>query len=157
MGLAEKIKMTLGFGDEDMDYEDEMEMEAYEAPVKEKEDTKIITPGAFFNRRRDFERNLEREATEAEDGFGVNIVKPRDFNESMALVNELKKGRMVVINTGNLDLRNAQRLIDFVSGSSYALGGDIQEVVEGIYIVSPKGVNMKNSDKTANTFRKIFS
>lgn len=152
MSLVVGLKKAFGFGDED--YEDNYEVEnneTFEDEVKEN----IIMPGKFRLRKREMDLN-ESVETEANDGFSVNIIKPQSFDEAMAMVDELKKGKMLVINTGALDIKNAQRLIDFVSGSSYALSGDIQEVVEGIYVVSPKGVSMKNSNKTESALKSLF-
>src|SRR5690242_16881241 len=54
----------------------------------------------------------------------VKIVKPSTYEEAADICDELKNRKIVVINTTGLEPRTAQRLLDFMGGASYALGGD---------------------------------
>ncbi|MFB0918829.1 MAG: cell division protein SepF, partial [Clostridiaceae bacterium] len=121
MSLVVGLKKAFGFGDED--YEDNYEVDTNETLEDEVKEN-IIMPGKFRLRKREMDLN-ESIDTEANDGFSVNIIKPQSFDEAMAMADELKKGKMLVINTGALDMKNAQRRSDFVSGSSNALSGEI--------------------------------
>ncbi len=50
----------------------------------------------------------------------------------------IKNRKIVVINTTSLELRTAQRLIDFVGGACYALCGELQEVEKGVFSITFK-------------------
>ena len=57
----------------------------------------------------------------------------------------------VVLNMEGLDLDLAQRIIDFTSGSCYAIGGNLQKVSNYIFIVTPKSVDISGD------FQEILS
>lgn len=155
MSIVTSLKKALGF-DDALDYDDEDysvdDQETFEDEVSEN----VIMPRKFKIRKRELALEESTALDSRDDGFTVNIIKPKGFDEAMAMVDELKADRMLVLNTGSLDIKNAQRLIDFISGASYALSGDIQEVIEGIYVVSPKGISMKNSNKADSALKSLF-
>ena len=52
----------------------------------------------------------------------------------LQLGDNLKSRKIVVVNTTALDPKVGQRLLDFVGGVCYALGGDLQQIEKGVYI-----------------------
>lgn len=87
----------------------------------------------------------------------VKIVKPTTYEEAADICDELKNRKIVVINTTGLEPRTAQRLLDFMGGASYALGGDLEEVERGVYILSPATVEVSNDLKSELTGKGIFN
>ena len=87
----------------------------------------------------------------------VKIVKPTTYEEAADICDELKNRKIVVINTTGLEQRTAQRLLDFMGGASYALGGDLEEVERGVYILSPATVEVSNDLKSELSGKGIFS
>lgn len=86
----------------------------------------------------------------------VKIVKPTTYEEAADICDELKNRKIVVINTTGLELRVAQRLLDFMGGASYALGGDLEEVEKGVYLLSPATVEVSNDFKSELSNKGIF-
>lgn len=87
----------------------------------------------------------------------VKIVKPTSYEEAADICDELKNRKIVVINTTSLEPRTAQRLLDFMGGASYALGGDLEEVERGVYILSPATVEVSNDLKSELSGKGLFS
>lgn len=86
----------------------------------------------------------------------VRIVKPTSYEEAADICDELKNRKILVINTTDLETRTAQRLLDFMGGASYALGGDLEEVEKGVYILSPSTVEVSNDFKNELSTKGIF-
>ena len=87
----------------------------------------------------------------------VRIVKPTTYEEAADICDELKNRKIVLINTTGLENRIAQRLLDFMGGSSYSLGGSLEEIEKGIYILSPANVEVSNDLKSELSGKGLFS
>lgn len=86
----------------------------------------------------------------------VNIVKPSTFEEATSVCDDVKNRKIVVVNITEMDPKTAQRFLDFLGGTSYALTGDLEEVEKGIYIISPSNVEVTNELKSELSTRGIF-
>ncbi|MBU3158998.1 cell division protein SepF [Clostridium frigoris] len=87
----------------------------------------------------------------------VVIIKPEDFDEATVISDNLKARKIIVINTTALEPRTGQRLLDFVGGVCYALGGDLQQVEKGVYIISPSNIEVNNELKSELSSKGIFN
>ena len=86
-----------------------------------------------------------------EDGSNKMIlVEPRAYSESQQIADHLKKRNAVVVNLKRVTSDQAKRIIDFLSGTIYAIGGDLQKIGGGIFLCTPKNVNIqgKITDET---------
>ena len=94
--------------------------------------------------------------SEDETGTSANksgkmiLLEPRAFSESQQIADHLKKRNSVVVNLKRVTSAQAKRIIDFLSGCIYAIGGNMQKIGVGIYLCTPKNVNVqgKISDET---------
>jgi len=142
------LKNMMGFEDEDLydDYEEETEeTEKQEEP---KESYSVI------NRRKEM-REQNKVVSIHGGNQKVNIIKPSTFDEAPQICDSVKENKIVVVNTTGLEPKTAQRLLDFIAGATYALGGDLQEVEHGIYVLSPSMVEVTRElkeDTTAKGF-----
>ena len=75
-------------------------------------------------------------------GMEVCVIKPTSVEDAREITETLLQDRTVVMNVEGLDLDIAQRIIDFTSGSCYAIGGNLQKVSNYIFIVTPKSVDI---------------
>jgi len=87
----------------------------------------------------------------------VVIIKPDDFDEATVISDNLKSRKIVVVNTTGLEPRTGQRLLDFVGGVCYALGGELQQVEKGVYIISPSNIEVNNELKNELNSKGIFN
>ena len=75
-------------------------------------------------------------------GNEVCIMKPLSFNDSQDICDVLLSSRIAVVNLEDTDLPLAQRIIDFLSGSVYALNGKLYNISNFIYIIAPDMVDI---------------
>lgn len=83
----------------------------------------------------------------------VVVVQLERFEESQEIANHLRTKKPVVVNLEKLEKETARRVIDFVSGAVYALGGSIQKVAGGIFLIAPYNVDIMGDvrDELKNT------
>ncbi|MCM1992717.1 cell division protein SepF [Oceanirhabdus seepicola] len=87
----------------------------------------------------------------------VFISKPADFEEATVIVDNLKSKKIVVVNTNSIDCNVGQRLLDFISGASYALSAELQQIDKGVYLLSPSNVEVNSSLKNELSSKGMFS
>ena len=79
-----------------------------------------------------------------EDGKSKMILlEPRAFSESQQIADYLKKRNTVVVNLKRVTPEQGKRIIDFVSGCLYAIGGSMQKLGDGIFLCTPKNINVQ--------------
>lgn len=74
----------------------------------------------------------------------VVVAKPRYFEDMKDICGYIKHRKIVIINLKELDLKLAQRCLDFACGSVYVLDGYIQQVSPGIILLAPNNVNVSS-------------
>jgi cell division inhibitor SepF len=73
------------------------------------------------------------------------LIEPRVFEETQEIADNLKSHRPVVVNLHRVRRDQAKRVIDFLSGTVYALGGSIQRVGDHIFICTPANVDVQGT------------
>ena len=71
------------------------------------------------------------------------LLEPRAFSEAQQIADHLKKRNSVVVNLKRVTSAQAKRIIDFLSGCIYAIGGNMQKIGVGIYLCTPNNVNVQ--------------
>lgn len=159
--ILDSLKLT-----EDDDYDDyvseEEEKEARRAerserktvkqPVRqayEREEQSPIMSAIMNDPKKDKVTRLERTSTSkvvpirtTPKGFEVCIMKPGNFEDSQDICDMLLSGRAAVINLEGFDVDLAQRIMDFISGSVYAMNGKLHQISSYIFIISPETVDI---------------
>ena len=72
----------------------------------------------------------------------VVVTKPATFGETKEMATHIKEGRPVIVNLEGLSLALSQRIVDYMSGATYILNGDMQKIGEYIFIFTPQGLNI---------------
>lgn len=93
-------------------------------------------------------RNVKRSMTEA--GMEVCVIKPTSVNDAREVTDNLLVGSTVVLNLEGLDVDIAQRIIDFTSGSTYAIRGNVMKISHYIFVITPANVDI-SGDVSATT------
>ena len=97
-------------------------------------------------------------------GSKMVLLEPRAYSESQEIADYLKERNAVVVNLKRVTPDQAKRIVDFLSGTIYALQGDLQKIGKGIILCTPNNVNIQgkiteDKDKDAsdpdNNDRKI--
>ena len=83
------------------------------------------------------------------NGIGTSgkmiLLEPRAYSESQQIADHLKKKNTVVVNMKRVTPDQAKRIVDFLSGTVYALGGDLQKIGGGIFLCTPKNVDVEGA------------
>ncbi|HEY6638742.1 MAG TPA: cell division protein SepF [Solirubrobacterales bacterium] len=77
----------------------------------------------------------------------MHVVTPRSFNDAQQVADEFKRSKPVIINLQQTDRELSKRLIDFSSGMTYALGGGMQRISQGIFLLTPENVEVSAEEK----------
>ena len=87
----------------------------------------------------------EEEALKKADKVGNQMIllEPRAFSEAQQIADHLKNRNSVIVNLKRVTSDQAKRIIDFLSGCIYSIGGTMQKIGVGIYICTPKNVNVQ--------------
>lgn len=72
----------------------------------------------------------------------VVVMSPMSFDEARDVADYLKTKNPVVINLETLPKDLSRRMVDFLSGAVYALGGSIQKIANGIFLATPYNVSI---------------
>ena len=72
----------------------------------------------------------------------VCVIKPSSVEDAREITETLLSGRTVILNLEGLDLEVAQRIIDFTSGATFAISGNLQKISNYIFLVTPTNVDI---------------
>jgi cell division inhibitor SepF len=75
-------------------------------------------------------------------GMEVCVIKPTSVDDAREITETLLSNRTVVLNVEGLDVDIAQRIIDFTSGSCFAISGNLQKITNYIFIITPAAVDI---------------
>lgn len=91
------------------------------------------------------------------NGAKMVLVEPRAYSESQQIADHLKRRNSVVVNLKRVTNDQARRIIDFLSGTLYAIGGELQRLGNGIYLCTPKNVNVEGRISDEESEKKAKS
>ncbi|MBR1477989.1 MAG: cell division protein SepF [Lachnospiraceae bacterium] len=82
--------------------------------------------------------------TGKKNGNGMEVcgIKPTSFEETREITDTLLSNRTVILNLEGMDKSIAQRILDFTSGSIYALGGNLQKISNYVFVITPASVGV---------------
>ncbi|MDD3341746.1 MAG: cell division protein SepF [Bacilli bacterium] len=80
---------------------------------------------------------------ENEGGSKMILLEPRAYSESQQIADYLKSRNTVVVNLKRVTSDQAKRIVDFLSGTIYAISGDIQKIGGGIFLCTPNNINVQ--------------
>lgn len=73
------------------------------------------------------------------------LLEPRAYADAQEIADHLKNRRGVVVNLQRISPDQARRIVDFLSGTVYAIGGDIQRIGSNIFLCTPENVDVSGS------------
>ena len=76
-------------------------------------------------------------------GSRMMLLEPRAYSESQQIADYLKNRSAVVVNLKRVTPYQAKRIVDFLYGTIYAIGGDLQKLGGGIFLCTPNNVNVE--------------
>lgn len=76
------------------------------------------------------------------DKVSLKLLQPKRHTEAAKIADKLKEGCIVLLDISNLEKDQAIRLVDFVAGVAYVLGGEMIKTNRHTIVVSPSGVDI---------------
>lgn len=74
------------------------------------------------------------------DSNKMILFEPRAYSESQQIANYLKNKNAVIVNLKRVTPDQAKRIIDFLSGTLYAIEGGLEKLGGGIFLCTPNNV-----------------
>lgn len=68
------------------------------------------------------------------------LFEPRAYSESQQIANYLKNNNAVIVNLKRVTPDQAKRIVDFLSGTLYAIDGGLEKLGGGIFLCTPNSV-----------------
>ncbi len=90
-----------------------------------------------------YELSPEESLQENDGNSKMILLEPRAYSESQQIADHLKARNTVVVNLKRVTSDQAKRIIDFLAGTIYAIGGDLQKIGGGIFLCTPNNVNIQ--------------
>ena len=87
--------------------------------------------------------NAEEALKENDGKSKMILLEPRDYSESQQIADYLKSRNTVVVNLKRVTSDQAKRIVDFLSGTIYAIGGDLQKIGGGIFLCTPNNIDIQ--------------
>ena len=150
MGMLDKLKKNSGnndnYRDNYDDYYDGFENGYDEAPAQEEPaQAAPQAPQSGFN------YSAPQPSSPIGGGMSINgaaielkVVKPSEFKDGPSIAEHLLSKRTVVLNLEDTDKDTSRRLIDFLFGVAYSIGGEIKKVANNAYVITPQNVAISN-------------
>ena len=147
MGVVDKLLNVMKLSDMEDEYDgedyyddDEPVENIKKAPVIHREDTyEDEKPAKKVSQKVTPIRSVKRAPG---PGMEVCVIKPTSVDDAREITETLLNNQTVVLNLENLDVEIAQRIIDFASGSTYAISGNLQKISNYIFLVTPTNVDI---------------
>lgn len=141
------------YDDDYLDGDDEEPVVPRKSSVKQKEDDyeEHVTkkPASSSGKITPIKQPTARRMASG-SGMEVCVIKPTSVEDAREITETLLSNRTVVLNLEGLDVDVAQRIIDFTSGSCFAIAGNLQKISHYIFIITPSSVDVSGD------FQDIF-
>lgn len=89
-----------------------------------------------------------------EGGSKMILLEPRAYSEAQQIADHLKKRNTVVVNLKRVTADQAKRIMDFLSGTIYAIKGNIQKIGSGIFLCTPNNIDVQGKITDENDKNK---
>lgn len=86
----------------------------------------------------------------------VLVIEPRQFEESLDIVEHLRSRKSVLLNLHMLDNENSQRVVDFLSGACHAIDGHQQRIGDGVFLFAPSSVIINSESTSSKAIKDAF-
>ena len=147
MGVVDKLLNVMKLSDMEDEYDgedyyddDEPVENIKKAPVIHREDTyEDEKPAKKVSQKVTPIRSVKRAPG---PGMEVCVIKPTSVDDAREITETLLNNQTVVLNLENLDVEIAQRIIDFISGATFAIDGNLQKISNYIFLVTPTNVDI---------------
>ncbi|MBQ9469053.1 MAG: cell division protein SepF [Clostridia bacterium] len=129
----------MGIWDKFREKEEEKETVTYEEPAREEQVKPAVQQSGGYAPRAASPSALE-----------LKVVRPESYASAGKIADHLLSRRTVVLNLEATNKETAKRLIDFLSGVAYSIGGNIRRVAANTFVITPSNVGISGEDSGEN-------
>lgn len=157
MGVLDKFLDIMKLSDED-DYDNDDFFDGEEDDYEEKSKKTFFKKEKSYSEENDYDAPINNRKQKSshtsgskvtpmrqpvkKNGMEVCVIKPTSVDDAREITETLLSGRTVILNLEGLDLEIAQRIIDFTSGGTFAINGNLQKISNYIFLVTPTNVGI---------------
>ncbi|MDT3700296.1 MAG: cell division protein SepF [Thermincola sp.] len=134
--IMDKVLGFMGFEEEEVEI-----LEEEESAINEDDAGKRKKNGTLFS-------------LHSQKNIRVVVCEPKVFEDCQTIADNLKNRRPVIVNLEEADKDLAKRVVDFVSGCTYALNGGTQKVGNGIFLFVPSNMDIAAENREAEKERE---
>lgn len=109
---------------------------------------------SFLSGKEETEEEYYNEENNVDTENKMILLEPRAYSESQQIADYLKNRSAVVVNLKRVTPDQAKRIVDFLSGTLYAIGGDLQKLGGGIFLCTPNNINVEGKITDDNAVSK---
>ena len=157
MSVIDKFLDIMRLNDDDYEFDNDdydFDEDDYQEEVKEKRPSRKERKAEQQHTETNFEvtekrpkqqnkiKKKKKNRKQGQQGMEVCVIKPNSIDDEREITDTLLNGRTVVINMEGLNVDIAQRIIDFISGATYAMQGNLQKISTYIFLATPSGVDI---------------
>ncbi len=163
--ILNKFLEVLGISEEEE--EEDIDMEREYEDVEEKDTYERPARAGYFSKhesRKEYEDEAVSKSrlqtkvlpmTGTVSTSKVVITQPQAYEDVEEIGEYLKQRKSVIVNLESINKDDGKRILDFLSGASFALEGSIQKVSNLIYLMTPKTVEIQNDIERAQYRSKL--
>lgn len=126
--------------------------EKYQNPNNGSHQTRSYNEKKVVSMRNSNKSSISQEINRYDEPMKISIIEPRVYSEAMNIAKHIIVEEAVLINFHLIEESQARRIVDFLTGTVYALDGDIQRVGDEIFLCTPP--NMEIDSATAQSLAK---
>lgn len=134
MKLVDKIRNKMGQNSESEEYIEEVE----NTDDNDVQTTNYQNPDNVVDFKNKAKTNNQ---------LKVMVIEPVSFDDAQQVADHIRNHKPVVVNFENTNSDVAKRIIDFISGTTYALSGDIKKVGKNVFMCAPDNVSVNFSEE----------
>lgn len=148
MSIIGKVRNFFAMEDEyedDYEYEEQQQHQQYQQQQQQQQQT-----SKYVNEEINHERNASKQKLVSLPGGAsltskVVLAQPREYAEAQDVADHLKSKKAVVINLQQMQIDQAKRFVDFLSGTVYAISGDIKKIGTNTFICTPDNIDISGT------------
>ncbi|MBQ7706125.1 MAG: cell division protein SepF [Selenomonadaceae bacterium] len=104
-------------------------------------------------RRTTINDNLENQNEQVEENSPykkseITTIKPKDINDAQTIAKCLRDKVPVIVNFEETDEGEMKRVLDFISGTTYAVAGQMRQVSNKVFIFAPDNITLESPDQS---------
>ncbi|MDD2376093.1 MAG: cell division protein SepF [Clostridia bacterium] len=157
MGAINKFMNMLNIGSNDEnnvdDYDDDQEVQDTTSTYKSRRNFNEIEQESPYSAR-----NIQSKVIPMNTAISSSkmvITQPNCYEDVQEIGDYLKSKKSVIVNLESVNKEDARRILDFMSGATFAVEGTIQKVSNLIYLITPRNVEIQNDVERSQYKQKL--